>query len=270
MARIGGQQPFTALPNWIFEKQKREPGWLSCQELSVLLVLQHFANGAGHGDEVFPSLKTISVCAGISKSTVGRTVLSLTEKRLIEKTPRYDELGQRTNLYRLMVWDGLPTGSELPAAPPPLSERPAPLSERPAPLVTLTSPPSQRDHRTITMEQEPSTKKKTPHCPPGGQAKAGPPLPSWAEPFRPALAKWLENRKAKHKLEPEITIRSLNALEYAKEYGVLKDFCEYASERNWISLGYAGHKDLVQRLQKEAGKAQAPNQQKIAPINYTL
>lgn len=272
MARIGGSQPFTALPNWIFDKQKSDPGWLSCQELSVLIVLQHFANGAGSDDDVFPSQKTISVCAGISKSTVIRSITGLVEKNLVEKIPRYDESGQKTNLYRLMIWDGLSSGMARQDGPSPLSERHPPLSQRQPPPVTETPPPCQRDTRTRTNEQEPMNKKKPPIAP---QAVKGAPaavnLPDWLEPHRRPLEQWLENRNKKHKLSPSLSKLTYQALEYAKSLGILQIYCEYASETNWRSLGFAGYKELIEKLARDHGIEKLPDRKpKMASITYTL
>jgi len=276
MARISGQQPFTAVPNWIFQKQKSEPGWLSCNELSVLLVLQYFANGANAGSDVFPSQKTISACAGISKSSVIRAVSVLVEKKLVEKIPRYDESGQKSNIYRLMIWDG-PLEVEEP--PTPLSERHPPLSERHPPLVAVTPPPCQGDTRTRTNEQEPVNKKRRAAAPRSTRAsrqaesQGAIELPEWLEPCRKDICKWLENRKQKHKLKPELSRLTINALLYAKEKGVLEAYCEQASEKYWQSLGFVGYKELVDKLAIQAGKASRSDQYRkmeIAPILYTL
>jgi len=281
MARLKSCQAFTALPNWIFEKQKLQPGWLSCQELSVLMVLQHFAGGIGCGDEVFPSQKTISSCAGISKSTVIRCISALIEKNLIEKTPRYDDSGQKTNLYRLMIWDGLPSGEEglTELAPvsrrhPPVSEGHPPVSEGQGPPVTETRAPCHSDKRTITIEQEPSNNKNPPISPQQPKRPpAGVELPDWLEPYREHLLQWLDKRQKKHKLLPELTSSTMRGLEYARNAGILEIYCEYASERNWQSLGFAGYKETIEKLAKENGVAtKTSNQGKpaMSPIVYTL
>lgn len=273
MTRITGQQPFTALPNWIIEKQKRQPGWLSCHELCVLLILQHFAAGAGHGDDVFPSQSTIAACTGISKSSVIRSIAGLVDKNLIEKTPRYDELGQRTNLYRLMIWDGLPIGDEPCPASPPMSAWHTPMSEGHPPHVTQTPPPCQGDTRTITIEQEPSNKKDPPVSPGQGKrppASAGIELPDWLEPHREYLASWLENRRKRHRLPPELSSLTLKALEYAQSLGILQTYCEYASERSWQSLGFAGYRETIDKLAKEHLRASSGSKPAMAPIVYTL
>jgi len=274
MARIKAQQTFTALPNWIIEKQKRRLGWLSCHELCVLLILQHFASGAGQGDDVFPSQSTIAACAGISKSSVIRSIAGLVEKNLIEKIPRYDELGQKTNLYRLMIWDGLPVGDEARPTPPPVSGGHYPLSVGQAPHVTQEGAPCQGDTRTRTIEQEPMNNKNPPISPQQPkQPPAGVELPEWLNPYREHLLQWLDRRQKKYKLKPELTSSTMRALEYARDAGVLEFYCEYVSERNWQSLGFAGHKDTIEKLAKENGIAtKILNQGRpvMSPIIYTL
>lgn len=272
MARIKTQQAFTALPNWIIEKQKRQPGWLSCHELCVLLVLQHFAAGAGFGDDVFPGQGTIAACAGISKSSVIRSIAGLVEKNLIEKIPRYDELGQKTNLYRLMIWDGLPVGDEPCLGPPPMSDRHPPMSDRHPPLVTQTPPPCHSDTRTRTIEQEPSNNKNPPISPrQPKQPPAGVDLPDWLEPYREPLTRWTANRKKKHKLEPELSTLTIRALEYANSLGILQEFCEYISEVSWVSLGFAGYKSTIDKIAKDNGVSEDRNKKpKMTPIVYTL
>lgn len=95
-------------------------------------------------------------------------------------------------------------------------------------------------------------------------------LPDWLEGHREHLERWLENRRKKHRSSPEITKLTLKGLMYAKELGVLAEYCEYASEMNWMSLGFAGHRELVQKLAKEHGKAVKPDKPVMADIVYTL
>jgi hypothetical protein len=95
-------------------------------------------------------------------------------------------------------------------------------------------------------------------------------IPAWLQPYKPYLLKWLENRRKKHKLDPELTKFTLNGLTYAKDLGVLAEYCEYSAEMNWRSLGFAGHKELIQKLAKEHGKALKPEKPVMADIVYTL
>ena len=65
----------------------------------------------------------------------------------------------------------------------------------------------------------------------------------------------------------------MRALEYARDAGILKLYCEYASERNWQSLGFAGHKETIEKLAKENGiasKASGQGKPAMSPIIYTL
>lgn len=105
------------------------------------------------------------------------------------------------------------------------------------------------------------------------RSPAGVDLPEWLEPYREHLLQWFEKRQKKHKLPPELTSSTMRALEYARDAGILKLYCEYASERNWQSLGFAGYKDTIEKLAKENGIAtKTSNQGKpaMSPIVYTL
>jgi hypothetical protein len=98
-------------------------------------------------------------------------------------------------------------------------------------------------------------------------------LPEWLQPYREHLLIWLDNREKKHKLRPELTSSTMRALEYAKSTGTLKLYCEYAAEKNWQSLGFAGHRETIDKLGQENGvTVKAGNQGKpaMSPINYTL
>lgn len=98
-------------------------------------------------------------------------------------------------------------------------------------------------------------------------------LPEWLEPHRANLVKWLENRRKKHKLQPEISRLSMKALEYAKSLGVLEQYCEVASDMQWQSLGFIGSREAIEKLAKENGiavKNQNQGRPSMSPINYTL
>ena len=243
MAQITGQQPFTALPNWIFHKQKAEPGWLSAYELAILLALQHFANGLSSGNSVFPSYNTLCAYAGISRKTAIKSIAILQEKGLIKKEARYNENEQKTNVYHLVFWS---------------------MDQTQCASCT----------RTRTIEQEPSNNKNPPISPQQPKrSPAGVDLPEWLEPYREHLLQWFEKRQKKHKLLPELTSSTMRALEYARDTGILKLYCEYASERNWQSLGFAGYKNTIEKLAKENGVVtKTSNQGKpaMSPIVYTL
>ena len=265
MTQITGQQPFTALPNWIFHKQKAEPGWLSAYELAILLALQHFANGASSGNCVFPSYKTLCVYAGISRNSAIKSIVLLQEKGLIRKEARHSENGQKTNVYHLVFWDGDQTQSTT-RTPQSTTEAGGSSGDGPPQCASCT--------RTRTIEQEPSNNINPPISP--QQPKrlpAGVELPDWLEPCRKHLMQWLCSRQKRYKLRPELTSSTMRALEYARDAGVLEIYCEYISERNWQSLGFAGHRDTIEKLAKENGiatKASSQSKPAMSPIVYTL
>lgn len=262
MATFEGRQSFTALPNWILKKQAETPGWLSCSEFCVLFALQSFANGCGEKDGVYPSYKTICAYANVSKRTAIACVKSLEDKGLLEKEERRDDRGCISNIYFLKIWN---------------HEPPASLSARPR--CSKITPPVKQVHppgANAAPKQEPMNKnqlnKKTPPLPPplraGGREAIK--LPDWLEEHRAHLESWLENRKRKHRSNFGITKLTLKGLIYAKELGVLAEYCEYASEMNWMSLGFAGHRELIQKLAKEHGRAVRPDKPIMSDIVYTL
>lgn len=124
------------------------------------------------------------------------------------------------------------------------------------------------------LERRP-VEEKPPHSPPveSKPSSAAIELPGWLEPHRAPLTAWLENRKRKHKLNPEITNSSLKGLEYARDIGALKIYCEYASEMNWRSLGFPGYKEAIAKIAKDNGIVPRHSVQvkpAMAPIVYTL
>lgn len=261
MAEISGRQPFTALPNWIFYKQKAEPGWLSAYELAILLTLQHFANGLDSGNCVFPSYNTLCAYAGISRKTAIKCITLLQEKGLIKKEARYSENEQKTNVYHLVFWSVDQTQSTSDTTQSTSGTRGG-VGDAPPQCASCT--------RTRTIEQEPSNNKNPP-IPPRQpkQSPAGVELPDWLEAYREPLTQWLESRKKKHKLEPTLSTLTIRALEYANSLGVLQYYCEYVSETGWRSLGFPGYKETINKLARDHGieKDQKP---KMAPIVYTL
>lgn len=275
MAEISGKQPFTALPSWIFYKQKAEPGWLSAYELAILLALQHFANGLDSGNCVFPSYNTLCAYAGISRKTAIKCITLLQEKGLIKKEARYSENEQKTNVYHLVFWSVDQTQST-PGTAQCISDTTQCTSDTGAvqemhhPSAGDAPPQCASCTRTRTIEQEPMNNKNPPISPlRGGQPPAAIELPSWLEEYREPLTAWLEKRKKKHKLDPELSTLTIRALEYANSLGILQIYCEYISEYSWVSLGFAGYKDAIDKLAKDHGieKDQKP---KMAPIVYTL
>lgn len=96
-------------------------------------------------------------------------------------------------------------------------------------------------------------------------------LPEWLEPYREHITAWLRNRKKKHKLEAELTSSTLRGLEYAKDIGVLEEYCEFVSENAWRSLGFPGYKKTIDSLAKDVRPTAAGTLKPLmAPIIYTL
>lgn len=125
---------------------------------------------------------------------------------------------------------------------------------------------------TDTPEAQPSPELPAIRMPSSRSARPAEPiaLEPWLEPHRGPLERWLTQRlKAHPKLQWEITGRSVLALKYAYVRGVLADFCELAAESSWVSLGFAGYKEYIERLVKEKhpGKQAKPP---MADISYTL
>lgn len=96
-------------------------------------------------------------------------------------------------------------------------------------------------------------------------------LPDWMEPYQKEMELWQANRARKHPRAPKgITKTSLSGLTYARDAGVLREFCEHAAESCWQSLGFAGYRGYIDRLVMDKAGKSARTNQAIAPINYTL
>lgn len=92
----------------------------------------------------------------------------------------------------------------------------------------------------------PSTGRRAP-------SKAAATLPDFAEPVRAQLEAWWKLRKQRHRAAAGATLtsRSVNALAYAHGLGVLVAFADLAAESGWLSLGFDGHRSLIDRLASE-------------------
>jgi len=130
-------------------------------------------------------------------------------------------------------------------------------------------------HQRKPIERKPINQ-ENPHSPqpPTPRRSAASPrsleLPDWLEPYREHLEQWQANRRKAHpRVAPGLTKSTLNGLLYAKQLGVLAEYCEYASERNWQSLGFIGYKDVICKITKECGK-QVPANPTTNKVNYTL
>jgi hypothetical protein len=100
-----------------------------------------------------------------------------------------------------------------------------------------------------------STPDRSPQRPPRGAVGRIQPLmlPSYAEPFREALETWLKQSRRRNRSKgPQLSSFDLRGLEAAKQMGVLAEFCELASNSSWQSLGFSGHTDCLQKLQRDA------------------
>ena len=102
---------------------------------------------------------------------------------------------------------------------------------------------------------------RTPHSPPLE-------LLDWLEPYRADLDQWQANRRKAHpKVAPGLTRSTLNGLLYARKANVLEEYCSHASERNWQSLGFIGHEEVINKLAKQKGTTIKPV---ASEIKYTL
>ena len=91
MSFIPENTPFIALPTAL-------KGKVTPNQLSVIWVLQSYY------PNIWPSYATIAKDAMMSPRTVIRTVNQLVELGLLQKQIRIDENNQRTNCYRVAVW----------------------------------------------------------------------------------------------------------------------------------------------------------------------
>ena len=91
MSFIPENTPFIALPTAL-------KGKVTPNQLSVIWVLQSYY------PNIWPSYQTIAKDAMMSSRTVIRTVNQLVELGLLQKQIRIDENNQRTNCYRVAVW----------------------------------------------------------------------------------------------------------------------------------------------------------------------
>ena len=91
MSFIPENTPFIALPTAL-------KGKVTPNQLSVIWCLQSYY------PNIWPSYATIAKDAMMSPRTVIRTVNQLVELGLLQKQIRIDENNQRTNCYRVVVW----------------------------------------------------------------------------------------------------------------------------------------------------------------------
>ena len=91
MSFIPENTPFIALPTAL-------KGKVTPYQLSIIWVLQSYY------PNIWPSYATIAKDAKMSRSSVIRTVNELVELGLLQKQYRIDEFNQKTNCYRVSIW----------------------------------------------------------------------------------------------------------------------------------------------------------------------
>ena len=92
MSFIPENTPFIALPTAL-------KGKVTPYQLTVIWVLQSYY------PNIWPSYQTIAKDAKMSRSSVIRTVNELVELGLLQKQYRIDESNQKTNCYRVSIWN---------------------------------------------------------------------------------------------------------------------------------------------------------------------
>ena len=280
MAEFRGSYPFVALPTWIFKKQMEDSGWITCSELSVLMALQCFASGTSPEQSVYPSYTSICGYANVSKRTAVECINSLQRKGLIEKEERKDDKGQTTNLYHLKYWNHEPPvqflhgGASAAPGTPVQNLHPPRAESAPKQEPSIKKKPLEAGKIAVSVEPTiPATAGKPPEPPlaaprkgrgrRSGMETALDSLPAFAAPYRAQIEEWLARREKSHRAKPEITSRTLAALEYANSKNVIEEVCDVLSERNWYSLGFTGYKEFIDRIAADKKKT---NGSRLSPI----
>lgn len=278
MSKITSSYCFTAFPNWIFQKAEAEEGWMDYKEMIIILVLQSFANGIGGSPVVYPSIRKISKMTGMDRKTIMAAMKRLVEKGVIEKETRYEDGARKSNLYKLNIWNHEPPKgfeiAETTEAPDTESLGPEkgtddiggaeyePGGSKPdlgwgisgtggGGKTAQEQYPSNNNQEQNIGETENSNKNSRQQQLLKKVLKALEPLPDNIRIESKLITEWLLKRKARHRLDPEITSRSLKALEEAKKLNVLSEYCEIAAERGWSSLGFVGYAEFLEKLSKE-------------------
>jgi hypothetical protein len=80
-------------------------------------------------------------------------------------------------------------------------------------------------------------------------------LPAFAEPVRELLEAWWRLRRNRHRASASKNLSplSIKALDYANQQGVLHQFAEHAADHGWLSLGFNGHRDYINKLVTDLG-----------------
>lgn len=147
----------------------------------------------------------------------------------------------------------IPGAPKSPRAPSDLGPPGAPptwgLQEPHEPQKTKTS------EKTPYIPHKPSQPAARSQTPPGASVRRSEQLqlPAYAEPVRTALEAWLAQSRKKHRSSKrQLSPSDLRGIKAAHELGVLAEYAELASESTWMSLGFSGHVDLLQKLQRDA------------------
>lgn len=132
-------------------------------------------------------------------------------------------------------------------------------ARRSAPVALRSIKFGNQEQDEIQADPESETQPKTPK-PARGPRKARKaasepsdeslPLPPCAEPFRALVVAWWKLRCKAHKDAPRVGLssRTVEALLFAEERGVLRQFCEIASTKKWESLGFKGYRQFIEEL----------------------
>lgn len=129
-----------------------------------------------------------------------------------------------------------------------LPDTPTPPLELPAASEAPTSPQKALEAAAA------SSASTTPRRGPSKARKPAAALPGFAEPVRPDLERWYRARHQRHKIpadEQGLSVRGVNALTYAHEHGVLVEFAALAADAGWVSLGFNGYRDYIDKLAAE-------------------
>jgi hypothetical protein len=245
------REQFAIAPVELMKQCKKRKG-----TLFVYLWLWHYA---GRNDLAWPSVDRQAEECGMDVDDIREARKWLVANGWITRIERPG----RSTIFKVR--------SERPDVPTPPANDPSP--KRPLPQKQEGYPSPKSGGGTRSNEQEP-TKERNP-CIPLAQARRLKgsrrlELPEWLEPCRSHLEQWQQNRKKAHPKAPGgITDSTLKGLLYAKECGILNEYCAYASEKNWQSLGFIGHREAIDKLAKEFGKDKPANKS-TAKIIYTI
>ena len=265
--------PFTWVPQELMQAKLLTP-----PELAVLLAI------GCHGEECFPSHERLAEFSNTSLATVKRSLGKLKKFGIVSWEKRHGPQGQTSNLYELHL-TGKPQGwwLRLSATDKPIAHaEPHPSSERASPQLTVSD-----EKESITrikekeLERTSSTASNPAPTPQKKDRKNKHKLieqwldetPDQFKQHRAKLKKWLEvrwDKKPRYRDSPwSDGCKSIQGLTYATENGVVEEFLDssFADNAGWISFGFPGFVDCVQRLARDKQRlnGNAPQQQRPLP-----